>query len=109
MVVHKRRHTEQKPYECDVCNKRFTNTSSLIVHKRTHTGEKPYECDVCSKQFSSSRSLSRHKVRVHKKSKDFNLSIELKSKKPTGITYMCCVCHQEFEIASELENHMIDH
>ena len=43
------------------------------------------------------------------KSKDFRPSIELKSKKATGITYMCCVCNEEFEIASELENHMADH
>ena len=56
-----------------------------------------------------SGSLSRHKMKVHKKCKSFDLSNELKTRKPTGITYICCVCDEEFDIASELENHMAGH
>ena len=41
--------------------------------------------------------------------KGFDLSSKLKTRKPTGITYICCVCDEEFEIANELENHMADH
>ena len=50
-------HTNEKPYECDVCEKRFTSICNLKKHMRIHTNEKPYECDVCEKRFTQSGHL----------------------------------------------------
>lgn len=53
-------HTGVRAYQCSICNKRFTQKSSLNVHMRLHRGEKSYECYMCKKKFSHKTLLERH-------------------------------------------------
>uniref|UniRef100_A0A182PDG9 C2H2-type domain-containing protein n=1 Tax=Anopheles epiroticus TaxID=199890 RepID=A0A182PDG9_9DIPT len=58
----KRNHDANSPYGCDVCGKRFKETSRLIDHRRTHSGEKPFICEVCGKCFRVRQVLREHKL-----------------------------------------------
>ncbi|XP_054641954.1 zinc finger E-box-binding homeobox 2-like [Dunckerocampus dactyliophorus] len=60
LLRHKYEHTGKRPYECKVCQKAFKHKHHLIEHSRLHSGEKPYQCDKCGKRFSHSGSYSQH-------------------------------------------------
>ncbi|XP_070179920.1 B-cell lymphoma/leukemia 11A-like [Littorina saxatilis] len=45
---------------CEFCGKIFKNCSNLTVHRRSHTGEKPYKCELCNYACAQSSKLTRH-------------------------------------------------
>ena len=49
---------------CEFCGKVFKNCSNLTVHRRSHTGEKPYKCNLCTYACAQSSKLTRH-MRTH--------------------------------------------
>ncbi|XP_005994738.1 zinc finger E-box-binding homeobox 1b isoform X2 [Latimeria chalumnae] len=60
LLRHKYEHTGKRPHECTICKKAFKHKHHLIEHMRLHSGEKPYQCDKCGKRFSHSGSYSQH-------------------------------------------------
>ncbi|KAK2724700.1 hypothetical protein QYM36_001258 [Artemia franciscana] len=81
-------HATDKPYICEICKATFYRKSHLVVHQRSHTGEKPYQCEICGKGFSF-----KSYVAVHQRSHT--------GEKP----YQCEICSKDFSMKQQLAVH----
>ncbi|KAH3897426.1 hypothetical protein DPMN_021614 [Dreissena polymorpha] len=54
-------------HTCSQCGKVFRTPFLLRGHMRIHTGERPYQCPVCKKGFTQKGNFQSHYVTVHRK------------------------------------------
>jgi KRAB domain-containing zinc finger protein len=135
MRRHRNIHTGIKPFECEVCKRKFALQQNLKKHKKLHllcsncnreithpldlelegdlvtmvTQEAQYVCDECGERFGNSKKFLRHFAREHSKDVKCGLCQELESTKPTGVGYACSKCNYVFDHPRQLEDHMESH
>ncbi|KAJ9576742.1 hypothetical protein L9F63_025362, partial [Diploptera punctata] len=51
--------------KCKFCAKLFAKNFDLQQHLRSHTGEKPFQCVVCGRAFSQKSNVKKH-MATHK-------------------------------------------
>ena len=79
-------------YQCDFCEKLFTNKYHLQSHLVVHTGERAFVCKTCKKTFGRKSTLRAH-MTTHTKVSNF----------------MCTVCEKACNDNNSLEEHMRMH
>lgn len=62
-----RLHLQKFPYSCRYCGKKYINARDHKEHESSHlSDEKQFECVVCQKKFAFSSYLHMHQVRFHR-------------------------------------------
>lgn len=49
-----------KAHQCPLCGKLFASPSGVALHQRVHTDERPFPCQVCGKRFRQNTHLREH-------------------------------------------------
>ncbi|XP_044738951.1 myoneurin-like [Chrysoperla carnea] len=122
--IHKRIHTDMKPFLCDICAKAFKNPKQLRTHKTIH---KPsykmcnFVCDLCNRPFACRRLLKLHVEGVHQQLKRFlcnycgykansKSAVQLHERKHTGQKpYECEFCDYSTTDHNSLRRHKSKH
>ena len=118
MKIHiDRVHRGIKNHQCEICNKRFSDSSDMKKHVKYTHGKCKFQCEMCAKTFGHSSSLKKHIKSTHEGlkaykcsecPKSYNNSGTLFKHKKTvheGIKFQCDICFKSFTQPRNLQNH----
>ncbi|XP_059152566.1 protein krueppel-like isoform X2 [Physella acuta] len=80
-------HEKKKPFECNICHRRFGYKNILMEHQNIHFGIKPYACTLCDKRFAARSNLFQHRL-LHMK------------------PFCCYICNKRFDRDEQLQRHL---
>lgn len=82
-------HTQEFPYECQLCPYKGRCSDALKGHMKSHSGDKPFQCPMCPVRCAKKFNLQQHML-THKE----------------GFDYQCDTCGKGYHTKKELEQHV---
>lgn len=106
----------EKPFECDICKRRFREQSDLRKHKKVHNNDTKSKCSACNRYPPASRHSSKciacekqeAAAKLYQESlvaDDLVPRIDANNKK----SFICKYCDRSFGSSSNLKRHIMIH
>ena len=116
----KRRHSDKRSFNCDICSASFKKKSHLQVHvQAVHDNIKDFKCGECSFAATTKGTLARHYNERHSKTHIFNCdlchytsarkeNIKIHTKNVHGKfkTFKCLLCTATYQDRESLQGHI---
>lgn len=106
---------KKAPKQCPVCAREFDSVKTLNRHIQCHTDDRPYHCIHCKKRFKHMHGLKRHQIYAicHKKMVRFSWKKEARAGPSADpqqgaalqVPVWCSNCGKHFEVLSDLKEH----
>lgn len=110
-------HKSLGPFRCEQCDVEFKAYFDYLAHKKNHYNEKKIPCALCSESFNKEINLKLHEAIHHSQNLScpvcqrcfgrfaaFKAHLALHEEDDT---IPCTVCGEEFQLLSQLEQHVL--
>ncbi|XP_028159479.1 RE1-silencing transcription factor-like isoform X1 [Ostrinia furnacalis] len=117
--LHKKMKHRARTVHCDECNQKFFSKNDLVNHQVRHTDEMPFQCVACDRKFKRLILLKRHEKVMHSdipqlpcsKCSSTFLSVEeleahlIKHSRHIELNFPCKVCGKRYSDKTRLQKH----
>ncbi|XP_064651996.1 zinc finger protein 708-like [Lineus longissimus] len=126
LLIHKKMHTQENNYQCQVCLKTYQNSSGFRSHVQRKCGRDAYryKCDKCMQCFFKEDSLKTHLLshakgrrtyvcgtcqKTYAQPRSLSKHCEASGHKALEVQVSCEVCQETFASGQELAEHVVSH
>ena len=112
----------ERPWGCGECGKKFARHLELVNHRRIHSGDKPFQCEVCGMRFNQKQNLHTHVRHIHLGERRYEcgdcgmkfrrkrlLDCHTNSKHRNERPYACSQCDARFVYPEHVRKHEMTH